>query len=85
MEWAGDPEQALRKIAEHIGFRVTTSGRKPINLNHVIVNSGHHQAIDIIEDIGWQSGDMMGVMVNNNQQLIHIVYVQRQQPFTTHE
>ncbi len=78
LEWAGDPEQALRQIASDIGFKVTTSGRKPINLNHVIVHSGYKTAIDMIEDIGWQAGSAMGVMVNNEQSMIHIVYAQRQ-------
>ena len=77
LEWSGDAEKALRKIAKKIKFKFEVTGRKPINLNHIIISSKKQPAIEVIEDIGWQAGSRLGVLTNNNKKIIKVIYAEQ--------
>ncbi len=78
MPWTGDAEKALRKIAKNIGFLFEVTGKKPIDLNHVLISSEYRMAVDTIEDIGWQAGKRMGVLTNNNKKIIKVIYANQE-------
>lgn len=77
LEWSGDAEKALRKIAKKIKFKFEVTGKKPINLNHVIISSKKRPAIEVIEDIGWQAGNRLGVLTNDNKKIIKVIYAEQ--------
>lgn len=67
-------EAILKEIAKKINYKVRISGRQPANQVTVLVEANNTQVGDVVEDIGWQAGNDVGVKMYKRAKVFKIVY-----------
>lgn len=67
-------EAIVDEVARKVGYRMHTTGTPPANPVTVIVDARDAPVGDILENIGWQAGNSVGVLVDEAQKAVKIVY-----------
>lgn len=74
LNWSGPVEPAIKLIAELCGYTFRSSGRAPINPPVITVSESNSPAFEVLESIGWQAGEVVTVVVNEQDSIISVVY-----------
>lgn len=75
INWSGPVEPLIRMIADRVSYKFRISGKKPINPMLVNIRSIDQPVFKVLEEIGWQAGEKVGVVVDENSSTIQVVYV----------
>ncbi|HEY1783153.1 MAG TPA: DotD/TraH family lipoprotein [Roseiarcus sp.] len=74
MSWNGALDGAVRKLAETIGYRVAVTGNAPQGGVNVAVDASPRRVYDILHGLGDQAGEAATVRVDQQHQLIEVIY-----------
>lgn len=74
VDWKGPIEQAVRGLAERIGWRVRVNGVSPPTPVIVHVDAHELPAIRILEDVGLQAGSRAMVRLDATTDTVHLYY-----------
>lgn len=75
MYWPGELVAGLKAIAHEIGYTgIAIEGRAPATPITVIVDAKNMPAGEVIEDIGWQAGREVGVVIDESSRQIKVIY-----------
>jgi hypothetical protein len=72
--WSGPLQDAVKTLSDMIGYDFKVVGRKPIQERLVSIDALDIPAFNILEDLGWQAGENIGVVVDQTQKTIQIAY-----------
>jgi hypothetical protein len=64
----------VKTLADMIGYDFKVVGRKPIQERLVSIDALDVPAFNVLEDLGWQAGENIGVVVDQTQKTIQIAY-----------
>lgn len=74
LNWVGPLEPAAKILAEISGYRLTVVGRPP-NQPRVVTLMAHDEpVIHVVENLGWQAGEKIGVVLNEPMRELRVVY-----------
>lgn len=73
--WFGPIEKAVETIAGMIGYEVKVIGQKPARDKLVNIDAFNQPAFNVLEDLGWQAGEKMGVVVDQELEVLTIAYM----------
>ena len=74
MQWSGALDGAVRRIGETIGYRTRVIGGAPQAGVNVAVDPAPRRVYDILHGLGDQAGDAATVRVDQQHQLLEVVY-----------
>ena len=74
LSWSGPIEQAVGMIAEIIGYDYETTGSRKMRDKIVSIDVIDEPIFKVLEDIGWQAGEKIGVIVNQGKKAIMVAY-----------
>jgi hypothetical protein len=74
MQWSGPLDGAVRRLGETIGYRTAVTGSAPRAGVNVAVDSSPRRVYDILHTLGDQVGDVATVRVDQQHQLIEVIY-----------
>jgi hypothetical protein len=72
--WSGPLQDAVKTLADMVQYDFKVIGQKPIQERLVSIDALDKPAFNILEDLGWQAGENIGVVVDQKQRFIQIVY-----------
>lgn len=74
LAWSGPIEPAVKSVAQLLGFHFLAEGDPPPVPRIVSVHAEHVPAFAVLQNIGWQSGAQVGIIVRPSRQLIMLAY-----------
>lgn len=77
LKWSGPLEPAAEIVAEMAGYTFKVVGNSPANPVLVNLEAMGKPAFEVIEDMGWQAGSKVGVVLNQKIGELQVVYVGR--------
>lgn len=75
LNWAGPIEPALEVLAQLAGYTYRVVGKPPVQPRLITVHVRAQPLIEVIEHIGWQAGERVGVVLNSATKELRLVYV----------
>lgn len=75
--WSGPVEPALRSLAQQADFRLQIVGRPPLQPKVVMIDGRDMAIFDVIQSIGWQVGENVGVGIKQKKRTIVLIYMNR--------
>lgn len=72
--WHGPLEPLLKLVAKKIAYNFAVVGKRPAQEIIVLGNHTEATAFDIIEDLGWQAGKNVTILVDDDRKRIMVVY-----------
>jgi hypothetical protein len=75
LKWSGPVEKATRMIAEMIGYTFKVTGQRPSRDKIININVLNKPVFGVLEDIGWQAGEKIGILVDQEKNEIKLAYV----------
>jgi len=74
MQWNGSLDGAVRRLGETIGYRTAVTGKAPQAGVNVAVDPTPRRVYDILHGLGDQAGDAATVRVDEQHQLLKVIY-----------
>jgi hypothetical protein len=74
MQWNGPLDGAVKRLGETIGYGTAITGPVPQAGVNVAVDPVPHRVYDILHDLGDQAGDAATVRVDQQHQLLEVIY-----------
>jgi defect-in-organelle-trafficking protein DotD len=74
MQWNGPLDGAVRRLGETIGYRTAITGKAPQAGVNVAVDPAPMRVYDILHGLGDQAGDAATVRVDEQHQLLEVIY-----------
>ncbi len=74
MSWNGALDGAVRRLGETIGYRTAVTGKAPQAGVNVVIDPAPRRVYDILHDLGDQAGDAATVRVDEQHQLLEVIY-----------
>ena len=74
MQWNGALDGAVRRLGETIGYRTAVTGKAPQAGVKVAVDPAPRRVYDILHYLGDQAGDAATVRVDQQHQLLEVIY-----------
>jgi hypothetical protein len=74
MQWNGALDGAVRRLGEMIGYRTAVIGKAPQADVDVAVDPAPRRVYDILHGLGDQAGDAATVRVDQQHQLLEVIY-----------
>lgn len=74
IRWAGPPLPAIQAVARMIGYSVEVRGRAGRQLPVITLEATEKQALSVLEDIGWQCGPALGLVVKEDQHTLYVFF-----------
>jgi len=75
LSWSGPLEPAVEVVARKVGYNFRVIGSAPSQPVLVNLRATDKPAFEILEDMGWQAGDKAGVVLNQEQKELQIIYL----------
>lgn len=75
LSWSGPLEPAVQIVAEKIGFNYKVIGNGPAQPILVNLNYKDKPAFELLEDMGWQAGENVGVVLNQKVNELQVIYI----------
>ena len=75
LRWAGPITGVTEMLADMIGFKFETLGTPPARDKIVNLNAMERPAFDVLQDIGWQAGEKIGLVVDEQSRVIKLAYM----------
>lgn len=72
--WSGPLSDAIETLAGMIAYDFKVVGKKPIRDRLVSIDALDQPVFSILEDLGWQAGENIGVVVDQDLMIIKIAY-----------
>ena len=72
--WRARVDKILHGIADAIGYEFRVYGSEPAHVPTVSVDAHRDKAFDVLQDIGYQAGRNAGVVVDENKEVVQLVY-----------
>lgn len=72
--WAGPVVPAVRLLAKMAGYHFQTVGQAPAKPVTVSVRESEMPLFDALQDIGWEAGTHVGVVVDQTNKIVQLVY-----------
>ena len=73
-QWNGALDGAVRRLGETIGYRTAVTGKAPQAGVNVVVDPAPRRVYDILHGLGDQAGDAATVRVDEQHQLLEVIY-----------
>ncbi|MCP4020537.1 MAG: DotD/TraH family lipoprotein [Desulfobacteraceae bacterium] len=77
LKWAGPIEPAAKVLAQEIGYKFKKSGSTPVQQVLIHINAKGKPAYEVLQDMGWQAGENIGIVVHESVKTIELVYVEK--------
>lgn len=77
LKWSGPLAPAAEAVARLVGYRFRLVGVEPVPPPTVNLDVVRRPALTVLENIGWQGGERAGVVVNERERSIEVVYIGR--------
>lgn len=74
MKWNGEATIAVKMIAKMIGYDYRQNGHAPVTPPMIAIDANNRKAFEVLNDIGIQTGNRMGILINDKMKLIQVVY-----------
>jgi hypothetical protein len=74
LEFSGPIEDALSRVVSRIGFRLMVSGKAPVSPLIVRVKKVARPALEVLRDIGLQTGPDIGLVVESAGHAVKLSY-----------
>ncbi len=74
MSWNGALDSAVKRLGETIGYRTAVTGKTPQAGVTVTVEPAPQRVYDILHGLGDQAGDAATVRVDQQHQLLEVIY-----------
>jgi DotD protein len=74
MQWNGALDGAVRRLGEAIGYRTAVTGNAPQAGVNVTIDPAPRRVYDILRGLGDQAGDAATVRVDEQHQLLEVIY-----------
>ena len=74
MSWNGPLDGAVRRLGETIGYRTAVAGKAPQAGVNVLVDPAPRRVYDILHGLGDEAGDAATVRVDEQHQLLEVIY-----------
>ena len=74
LTWIGPAVPAIQAVAKLINFTVEIHGHLSKISPVIKIESVERSALSVLEDIGWQCGPSMGVVVKENEKKIYVFF-----------
>jgi hypothetical protein len=75
LSWSGPLEPAVEVIAQKVGYNFRVIGSAPSQPVLINLSAIDKPAFEILEDMGWQAGDKAGVVLNQEQKELQVIYL----------
>jgi len=72
LQWAGPALPAVATVAEMIGYKLDAKGFVTKSQPIIYITAKDKTALSVLEDIGWQAGADMGVVVSEKDRTIYV-------------
>ena len=72
--WVGPAIPAIRTVAELIDFQLEVQGHLSKVSPIIRIDAKKRPALSVLEDIGWQCGPSMGVVVRESEKTIYVFF-----------
>jgi defect-in-organelle-trafficking protein DotD len=74
MQWNGPLDGAVKRLGETIGYSTTIAGTVPQGSVNVAIDSAPRRVYDILHGLGDQAGDAATVRVDQQHQVLEVIY-----------
>jgi hypothetical protein len=74
MQWNGSLDDPVKRLGETIGYGTAITGTVPEAGVNVAVNPAPRRVYDILRDLGERAGDAATVRVDQQHQLLEVIY-----------
>lgn len=74
LTWSGPIGPAVQSVAKLLGFKFETAGLPPASPRIISVHAQHEPAFAVLQNIGWQAGSQVGIVVRPRRQLVMLAY-----------
>jgi len=75
LSWAGPIEPVVEALAKLSGYRYRVVGKAPVNPRLITLHVRSQPMVKVIEHIGWQAGEKIGLVLNPGLKELRLVYV----------
>jgi hypothetical protein len=75
LNWSGPLEPAVQLVAQKVGYRFKVIGAAPAQPVLVSLTAKDKPAFEVLEDIGWQAGKQVGVVLNQELKELQVIYL----------
>lgn len=81
LNWSGPVEPVLEAVTDMLdGYDYTVSGDTPTQAITVDIDANNEPAWNVLRDIGRQTGNRVGVHINDRDQIVELTYEGRGNP-----
>jgi defect-in-organelle-trafficking protein DotD len=74
MQWNGALDGAVGQLAKTIGYRIAVTGKAANGAVNAVVDPAPQRVFDILHTLGDQAGDAATVRVDQQHQLLEVIY-----------